>query len=202
MEKRIAQVSSILFHPYFLTIYGLIILYNSGLYISFLPPKLKRWILLIVILNTALIPLSFIPFYLKMGLIKNLGMHDSKERMVPLLINTILFYITYYILTRFRIPSPVTTYILLGAIVSFAALIITWKWKISLHMMGIGALTGAFLAIAFRYGTNITGYIVFFILVSGILGFSRLRNNDHDGTQVGVGYVMGFMIGASIMYFF
>ena len=202
MEKRLAQIISILFHPYFLTIYGLIILYHSGLYISFLPEKLKRWILLIVILNTALIPISFTPFYLRVGLIKNIRMEHPRERIVPLLVHTLLFYITYYILTRFRIPSPLTTYILIGAIVSFFALVITWKWKVSLHMMGIGALTGALLAVAFRYGTNIIGFIETAIVVSGLLGFSRLRNDDHDGSQVAAGFILGFMIGAIMMYFF
>lgn len=202
MEKSLAKIASVIFHPYFLTIYGLIILYNSGLYISFLPAKLKRWILLIVILNTILIPVSFTPFYLRVGLVKNLRMEHSRERIVPLLVNTILFYITYYILTRFRIPNPVTTYILIGSVVSFTALVITWKWKVSLHMMGIGALTGTFLAIAFRYGSEILWFIIFIILISGVLGYSRLRNNDHNGMQVAMGYFLGFVIGAIMMYFF
>ncbi len=202
MEKRLAQIVSVLFHPYFLTLIGLLLLFNSGLYISLLPARLKRWIFLITALNTVFIPLSCTLFYLRTGLVKSLRMDAPGERIIPLIVNTILFNITYYILTRFRIPDPVRMYILVGAVLSFLALVINWKWKISLHMMGIGGLTGTLFAISFRYGSDILLYLVLSVLVSGIVGFSRLKNEAHDPFQVYSGYAVGTLTAFLIMYYF
>ena len=201
MERRFAQILSFLFHPLFLTFYGLIILFNSSLYISYLPPSMKKWIYIIVGVNTVIVPLSITPVYLYRKIISSLKMESSTERIIPLIINACLFYLTYYLLSRYNTPDVIRVYILAGAVCIFMAIIISWKWKISLHMIGIGALTGAVLSISIRYRINLNLYFMVLIFISGLLGASRLQLDAHNPGQIYSGYILGFIIAGSMLYF-
>ena len=201
MEKRFAHILSFLFHPLFLTFYGLLILFHSSLYISYLPPSMKKWIYIIVGVNTAIVPLSITPIYLYRKIISSVQMESSNERIIPLIINAFLFYLTYYLLSRYNTPDVISVYILAGSVCIFMAIIISWKWKISLHMIGIGALTGAILSIAFRYRINLNLYFIVLIFISGLLGASRLQLNAHNPGQIYTGYLLGFFIAGTMLYF-
>jgi len=201
MEKRIAQIVSIIFHPIFITFYGLIILFHSGLYISLLSMELKRWIYLIVGINTVVIPLSLTPFYLNRKIIESIKMDSTQERVIPLVVSTFLFYLTYFLLTKYKAPDILRIYILTGAISLFAAVVISWKWKISLHMLGLGALTGVILVLALRFGLNLSLYIVVLVLISGFTGFARLKLNAHNPGQIYTGYSLGFLLTGGIFFF-
>lgn len=201
MEKRIAQIISVLFHPVFLTFYGLILLFHSGLYISLLSPALKKWIYLVVGINTAIVPLSLTPLYLNKKIIRSIKMDSIQERVIPLVVSTFLFYLTYFILSRFKAPDIIRIYILTGAIALFGAVIISWKWKISLHMLGLGALTGVILALALRFGLNLNFYLIIIILVAGATGFARLKLEAHSPHQIYTGYLFGFLLTGSLLLF-
>lgn len=201
MEKRFAQIISILFHPLFLTFYGLLIFFHSGLYISYLPQSMKKWIYIIVAVNTAIVPLSLTPIYLYRKIIASVQMENSQERIIPLIINAFLFYLTYYLLSRYNTPDILRIYILAGAVCIFVAILISWRWKVSLHMLGIGALTGAVLFVSIRYRVNLNLYLILLILMSGLIGFSRLFLNAHNPFQIYLGYLVGFFISGTMLYY-
>ena len=201
MEKRFAQIISILFHPLFLTFYGLLIFFHSGLYISYLPQSMKKWIYIIIAVNTAIVPLSLTPIYLYRKIIASVQMENSHERIIPLIINAFLFYLTYYLLSRYNAPDILRIYILAGAVCIFVAILMSWRWKVSLHMIGIGALTGAVLFVSIRYRVNLNLYLIMLILFSGIVGFSRLFLNAHNPFQVYLGYLVGFFISGTMLYY-
>jgi hypothetical protein len=201
MEKRFAQIISILFHPLFLTFYGLLIFFHSGLYVSYLPQSMKKWIYIIVAVNTAIVPLSLTPIYLYRKIIASVQMENSHERIIPLIINAFLFYLTYYLLSRYNAPDILRIYILAGAVCIFVAILMSWRWKVSLHMIGIGALTGAVLFVSIRYRVNLNLYLIMLILISGIVGFSRLFLNAHNPFQVYLGYLVGFFISGTMLYY-
>lgn len=201
MEKRFAQIISILFHPLFLTFYGLLIFFHSGLYISYLPQSMKKWIYIIVAVNTAIVPLSLTPIYLYRKIIASVQMENSQERIIPLIINAFLFYLTYYLLSRYNTPDILRIYILAGAVCIFVAILISWRWKVSLHMLGIGALTGAVLFVSIRYRVNLNLYLILLILMSGLIGFSRLFLNAHNPFQIYLGYLVGFLISGTMLYY-
>ncbi len=201
MEKRIAQIISVIFHPIFITFYGLIILFHSGLYISMLSPELKKWIYLIVGINTVVIPLSLTPVYLNRKIIESIKMDSSQERVIPLVVSTFLFYLSYFLLTKLKAPDILRIYILTGAISLFVAVIISWKWKISLHMLGLGALTGVLLVLALRFGLNLSLYLIVLVLIAGFTGFARLKLNAHNPGQIYAGYSLGFVLTGSILFF-
>ncbi len=74
------------------------------------------------------------------------------------------------------------------------ALAITFFWKISMHMIGIGGLTGAILALSLRFGIDAWMIFTVVLLISGLLGSSRLFLNAHTPAQVHTGYLLGTVV--------
>ena len=59
--KKAAPVISYLFHPLIMPSLGLLIILNSGTYLSLLDPAAKRAIMFVMALGTLIFPLMILP---------------------------------------------------------------------------------------------------------------------------------------------
>jgi membrane-associated phospholipid phosphatase len=193
MQKVFPPLISILFHPMFMPVYGLLILFNSGTFVSYIPYDAKKYIFLIVLICTVLLPASFIPFYLFRKIINNIHMSTNKERIIPLIIHCLFFYLAYVFLNKLHIPAVLISYMLACAITVFLALLVTIKWKISLHMVGIGGLIGTVIIFSIRLGIDLKTIWMILILFAGLTGYSRLASNSHNPSQIYAGFLLGFL---------
>ena len=154
MRNIIPAIISILFHPIFMPVYGLLILFNSGTFISFIPYEAKKYIFLIVLICTVLLPLSFVPFYIFRKIIDDIHMRSNRERIIPLLVNSLFFYLGYLFISKLQLPPVIKSYMFSCTVAVFLALLVSIWWKISLHMLGIGGLIGAVILFSFRLGSD------------------------------------------------
>jgi len=204
--KIIAKGISVLAYPAFMSLYGVMILYKLGLHDHFpgeysiwLYPELRKWTLLVISINTIFVPLSLFPFYLHRGIISGIRMEKQTDRIIPLIIQLILFLLTYYLLNRFSAPGLICLYILSGAILASFAILISRYWKISLHLLGMGAITGLIFTTALRFHVNATNFLLLLIVISGLTASSRLILGDHKPSQVYAGFISGFVITAMLI---
>jgi len=87
----------------------------------------------------------------------------------------------------------------LGAAISiFISWLINFKWKISIHMVGIGGLIGILIGISIRLGADLLIPVLASVLLAGLLGSSRMRLGAHTESQV----YAGLMLGLAIEWFF
>lgn len=192
MRKIVAFIISIVCHPMFMPVYGLLILFNSGTFISFIPYQAKKYIFLIVLICTVLLPLSFIPFYLFRKIIDDIHMRSNRERIIPLLVNSLFFYLGYLFLSKLQLPPLIKSYMLACAVTVFLGLLVSIWWKISLHMLGIGGLIGAVILFSYRLGVDLKTIWMILILFAGLTGYARLRLDAHNALQVYSGFLLGF----------
>lgn len=202
MSKLLAKIISIVFNPLLMPTYGLLILLNSDTYFTMLPFHAKKVIFIIIFITTCLLPLAFIPLFMYQNLLKSLEMETIKERIIPLATVGILYFMGYLILEQMDVPSTIANVILAGAITIFIVLLITLKWKISVHMAGIGALTGAILAFSYYLETNFIIFLLASIFVAGLVGTSRLLLEHHTPTQIYTGYGLGLTVLVLTFVFF
>jgi len=200
MRKTLAKISSIIFHPLLLPSIGMIILLNSGSILEFLPYQAKKVVLLIVFVSTTVLPLTFVPFFVFQKIIKSVQMENSKERLVPFFVTMVLYSFCYYLLVRIGAPATMVKFILIGAVSLFILFILSFFWKISAHMVGIGGLFGALIAASFNLHANLDIYIIAAIIVSGILGFSRLILEKHKPYQIYFGWALGVSVSLIILF--
>ncbi|MEE4176122.1 MAG: hypothetical protein V2I46_01295 [Bacteroides sp.] len=201
IETPVARFLSVVLHPLIIPTLGLIILFQLNTYLSYsLTPKAKGMILLILFINTAVAPVLSILLLKKTGMIRDILLDERSERMVPLLLSAIYFFITYYLLRKIALPSLLYFYVIGATILILLTLIITYRWKISIHMVSMGGLTGFLISLAMLLHLNIDWLIIAAFLASGLLGTARVKLNAHKLSQVFAGYIMG--IGVMLMLFF
>ncbi|MCD8031323.1 MAG: hypothetical protein LUF85_11020 [Bacteroides sp.] len=71
--------------------------------------------------------------------------------------------------------------------------LVNLKWKISVHMAGIGGATGMLVAISLFFGQNQTLALCGLILLAGFLGTSRILLGRHTFYEVIFGYLTGLL---------
>jgi len=194
MEKRIATLISYIAHPLWIPVLGLLIISNSGTYAADLDDRFTQYIYLSVFIFTLLLPVGLIPLFFYLGLAKNIHFSERRERLIPLYI-TLVFYLAAYFLIR-RLPiSAVYQRFLFAACLSILSLAaISYFWKISAHMVGWGGLNGLIFILSLRFETDLMLFLIIGILLSGIIGFARLKLNAHNSLQVLAGFLLGFSI--------
>ena len=202
MGKNIAKVFSVLLHPLLIPSIGILILFNSGSILEYLPFQAKKIILLIVFVSTTILPLTFVPFFVFQKIIKNVQMENNRERLIPFFVTSILYFFCYYLLIRLGAPQTITKFVLVATTTVLVLFLLSFKWKISAHMIGIGGLTGALILISFQLKVNLEYFIILAIIFSGLLGYSRLKLRTHKPYQIYVGWLTGLFIAIIILKFF
>ena len=202
MQKRIAQFFSIIFHPLLMPTIGIYIIFHSDIYFNYIPDELKRVIYIIVFICTTVLPLSLMPFFIYQRIIQNIQMSRRRDRLIPLIITTVMYIFTYYLLYKLQTPEHVKLFILAAAILVLITCLISIKWKISAHMVGIGGLVGMIIALYSKMSGNLNFYLFISIFIAGLVGASRLKLNAHNSRQVYIGLVIGLIPTLLIMLFF
>lgn len=194
MEKSIAKIISIIFNPLIMPTLGVLVLLNSQTYFSLFPYDAQKIIVLTIIISTFLLPLSFLPLFIYQNIIQNISMKNRRERLIPFSVIFIMYLISYYLLRHMGVPDTINNIVLGGAFTILILTLFTLRWKISAHMAGIGALTGALGCFAFFLKANFMPYILLSVLVAGLVGTSRLILKSHQPVEVYTGYILGVVV--------
>ncbi len=84
-------------------------------------------------------------------------------------------------------------YILASTFTIIVASIITYFWKISLHMVGMGGLLSITLICARILPLLALKIVPFIVICTGLVGFARLYLQAHTHTQIYVGFIVGLV---------
>lgn len=200
--KIAAKIISSIFHPLLMPIVGVLIIFNVDSYISYsVPSDLKKAVLLLIGVSTFITPLLISLLLLQRKIIKSLDMETTKERIIPYAFTIIFYVFTLYMLKRAPL-HPIIFYFIIGATLSvILAFIINIKWKISAHMIGIGGLVGALIAISLSMEVYVTQYIVLALIAAGLVGTSRLVLKAHTQAQLFAGFILGLISQVLVIYF-
>lgn len=192
IEYTLARIISFLFHPLLISSLGMIILLNMNTYIgATIPAQARQFILIIIFINTAVIPIIAIFMLKRWGLIEDVHITQRNERILPLLITTLLYLFTYYLLKKLALPSLIYYYVMGACLIALLCLMITFRWKISLHMASMGGLTGFLIATSLLLRADLLYVITLSFFFSGLIGSARLRLQAHSPSQVYSGFLLG-----------
>ena len=195
-----ARLTSIVFHPLLIPTLGFLLLLNSGFYFTLIPWSLKRMVLMVIFLSTCLLPAISIGL---LGLNQkiDLKMDKNSDRILPLILSSIFYYAGYMVLQRLPIFPIYKFFLVASILVQIALLFISLKWKISAHSAAIGGLLGGFLAMSFLFQENPLLIVILLVLISGLVGTSRLILEKHTNSQVYSGFLIGFLIMISVFLY-
>lgn len=193
-QERIAWVFSTLFHPVVIPTLGMFILFQLNTYIRFaVTPGARRLMLMLVFINTAVAPVLSLLIMKRTGYVKSLMLEERNERILPLLLATTLFFITYYMLRQLTLPSIVYFYIISATLLLLMTLMVSFFFKISIHMISLGAFSAFLIITSILLKTDVSVLIIAAFMASGMTGSSRLILHAHTPMEVYAGYLLGFL---------
>ena len=203
METRLAKIISVVFHPILMPTYLIGMLLNLNAYFALvLTAKAKIMLLGMVFLSTCIFPMALIFLFIHSGKMLSLQMEKRQERTITLLAISMFYYITWWMLGRMQL-SPVFSVFIIGVFyTSVFTLTINLFMKISLHMIAMGGATGLFVGLSLLLLLPLQSIVVIVILLSGIIGFARLKLNSHNPAQIYVGWIVGMAVMLSVLNFF
>lgn len=193
MSGSIRQFFSWVFHPIFMPLIGCLVVWYAYPSIIFLMQK-PQVILLggILLLNTILIP-GIATFYLaRKKIISSLLLPEKNERRLPFLITAVSHITACYMMRIFFLPKYFYLVLLGAAAASFIALIVNYKWKISIHMVGMGGITGITASLLNVSSSDLSYLLIAQIILSGIVGAVRIAGHEHSSEQIYTGFTVGF----------
>ena len=188
--KKILPAFSYIFHPIFVSIYGALFyflvtrsfFYDSQIYVT----------LIQVVILTLLLPLSIYFLFRSLGVVSSFTEATLKERQMPIAVQAILLLV----LLKFSISKEITTelfYFFLGGLISSILVLasVILKFKASLHMIGISALTAFVYGLSSYYQLPFVNLFAFCIVCMGLVASSRLYMKAHTYPELLVGIIIG-----------
>ena len=201
MSRNLAVLISFVFHPLLMPTYAMLLLLNMNTYLAFsMSAELKRIVLGTVLLTTFILPLLLTMVFVQKGLVSNLYLVNAKDRIVPFLSTAIIYFAAFYLLNQLPIPRIFAWIILSGGIAIFLTFILNFKWKLSIHMVAMGALAGLIFSLPQLMMIEVFTSFVSVIILGGIVGTARLTTGSHNIAEVSIGYLLGFLTVWIVMY--
>lgn len=193
MNQQLAKFLSVVLHPVLMPSYALyFLLHHSTYFETTTTTGEKSALYSIVLLNTLILPVLISYILLRRGWIHSFEMAKREERVVPYISNTILLIVAYYMMRNLMLPR-IFYLMILGAAGSVVfAIIINLKWKISIHMIGIGAMVGTFFGLSTFMMVDLRFPILLTLLLAGLLDSARLTLGAHSPLQIYTGFFIGF----------
>lgn len=189
-----SKIISIFFHPVFMPVYGLGIILSDYTPFGFLQLPVKKLLLMIIIVNNVFLPFALMPVLMYMNFVNSWTMREREERVVPMIISTILYATSFYIFYKFPVPFFLKSFMFSIFLISLILTLINFRWKISLHSVASGSLAGLILYLSFRLNSDLLWMLVLVVIAGGMIMSARLRLDLHSPRQVWLGFSTGFVL--------
>jgi hypothetical protein len=199
MENRLSYYLSYILHPVVIPTLATVALWKmpeAGVFS--LPLKMKLWFTLTVFFYSFALPASVIFLLSRFKIIDSMQLGNRKQRVLPLLIASISYFFMVYSLKTLPVPPALLMVLYLASLTLIAGLLINLFFKISLHTLGWGSFIASLAGINIRSGIDLLWLIIVTILMAGLAGYARLKQDAHSPTELYLGYLSGIFISVAV----
>lgn len=180
-------------HPFLLPIYMMAVLLTMTTFAHY-PSNVKFYLLWVVVLYAVIIPVLALGVLRSLGRISDYRVDDRRERMLPLLVGALCYILCA--ITIAKIPSAMflRKFMVAAACCELLCLVVSLRWKISLHLTGMGAVVALLVVMNVVGVGNMVVPLMAAVLCAGALASARLYLGCHNGWQVLAGFCGGFAV--------
>lgn len=191
--RKIANTLSWVLHPFLLPVYLMALLLTMTTF-AFYSTNVKFYFMWVVALYAIIIPFLTLGILRSLGRISDFRVDDRRERLLPLLIGTVCYVLCA--LTFAKIPSAIflRKFMVAAACCEAMCLVVSLRWKISLHLTGMGAIVALLVVMNVVGVGNMLIPLAAAILCAGALASARLYLGCHNPRQVAAGFFGGFCV--------
>lgn len=194
--RWIAHIVSYGFHPIFIPTFavGWLAFFQPGFFTG-IPGHEKLLVLVRVAVNTLFFPALTVLLLKALGFIKSIYLNTQRDRIIPFVAANIFYFWMYLVFSHQPDVPKVVTAFMFGVFLSSAAgLLANIYFKISMHGLGMGALSGLVLVIIFSgfpFTIFVPAMIIFFL--TGLVCTSRLIVSNHSLYDINSGILLGIL---------
>ena len=191
---RAARVVSGVLHPFLVPLYLMLVLLFSRTIFSHYPPNIKIYLVWVVLLYTMVLPVLTLVVLRSLGKLTDYRVSRRRERYLPLAVGVLCYLLCA--MTIAKIPSAflLRKMMLAAAGCELLCLVVTLRWKISLHLTGMGAATALLALLSIAGVGNLMVPLLATVAGTGLLASSRLYLGCHNGLQILAGFCGGFLV--------
>jgi hypothetical protein len=201
MQQKIARIFSFILHPVFIPLFSAIVIFRLPLYpFTFYSPMALYVVLGLVFMFNVITPLFLIYLFKKAGFIASYSMENRRDRILPLFTFALMLYLTSMISKNWDLPPLWNVVLLFSAMLTLMSLLLTFFYKVSLHLTGWGGLAGLIFVLIARYQVPYLFVLSGVLLVSGISAWSRAVLEKHKASEMAAGFVLGIFVMVTGMY--
>ena len=149
---------------------------------------------IISLVFASILPMAIILYWAK-KLNTDSDISNRQDRFTPLIVGIVSYFIGFLVLLFLNIDNFLTALLLCYSINTGVVLLITFKWKISVHTTGLSGPVGALILLLGPIGA-------LFGILYPLLIWSRVTLEKHTLAQAIAGGVQGFFLTVLEMYLF
>lgn len=189
-----AHLLSLLFNPLLVPTYGMLLVFTATA-MRYVNAEAKWLTVLVTLALTGMVPLLVIFLLYKMGMVKNPGLNDRRERVIPYAVAFVAYGGCAGYLYSVNAPDWIWLFIVGGGVALLAVAIVNIWWKISAHAAAMGGLVGlGFFILIYRQAlTDFTPWVLALVILAGMVCTSRLILRRHTHWQVAAGFLVGLV---------
>lgn len=192
MLKKILPLFSYLFHPLFVPLLAIVMYFLVST--NSLTSTEQLLIYIQGVIFTIILPVLCFLFLKSINKIDSIMLPIVSQRKIPLLIQSILFFV---LITQGNIflQNPGLYYFFLGCFIStlLALFLVLLDIKASLHMVGASSLVAFCIAMSIFTQRNLIFEISLLFVLNGLVGSSRLYMKAHSPKELVAGFIVGFL---------
>lgn len=197
---KLSHIVSWVLHPFLLPLYMLAVLLTLTVFVHY-PTGVKFYLAWVVTLYAVIIPVLALGVLHSLGRISDYRIDNRRERLLPLVIGAVCYILCA--LTIAKIPGVdfLRKFMLAAACCEAMCLAVSFYWKISLHLTGMGAAVALLVVMNVVGAGNMMLPLMVAVLASGALASARLYLGCHNGRQVLAGFCGGFVVATLAVLF-
>lgn len=186
------RLAAYIFHPLFIPILGAITYYNVTP--RYTDSSIIKARITAIIIITILIPIVTFFSLKNLRLVSSIHLKTVEERKYPLMILSVLLLLILKV-----VYSPYENiemyYFFVGLLFSSISslILVLFKFKVSLHQIGIASLTMFVIALSIHFKVNLLTGIAVFFFCNGWVATSRLHTNSHTYPELIIGFFVGLV---------
>ncbi len=199
MNKAFSHVLSVAFHPVFINLLNLWLLFTLFPALSYgIPLKMRMFYISIIFVSTSIIPLVMVLLLRFTGRVHSVMLNQKEDRRIPYLVTLVMYFFNYYNFNanynKYPTHPMFLSYLIACAAIIAVVMAVNFFNKISIHTATLGALAGV-VAVAARYSDVDTRLLLAIVLLlTGLVATARVFLNSHQNLQVYSGFLLGFFL--------
>lgn len=188
---QIAKVMSSLFMPLYSSMWVFFGLFLFS-YLKMLPWGYKLFIICLVYFFTVFVPTLGISLFRIVKKWTHLELSHREHRHMPYIVTLLSYGACLVVMTKMNTAMFFRGVIMSALISQIICVTVNAWWKVSTHMVGMGGMVGALNAFSILFFYNPVWPFCALLLLSGLLGTSRIILRQHSLAQVLVGFGIGY----------